>query len=482
MAGLERLVPLIYHEKQQSGSQLCAQHALNTVLQGDYFQAPDLAQFAHQLDALEGAVNEDAGPDSNNMDDTGFFSVGVLEHALRVWGFTLVRWRSEELREQQANPHHQMAFILNHQQHWFSLRRFGNLEDPENGHWFNLNSFLQEPEWVGKLYLGMVLSQAEDEGYSVFAVIPVDEPGSPETLPRTDADDVASTLPQPTSSGTGVRISIARTQSTSNTATSKPLAVHEGFEDEDMELQAALQASLAAGGDFDYAAFSELPQPPRADPSVSAVAETRLPEPEPEPEAEVDSIEANMARNLARNRQLMARMRQEQEEALREQYEGEVARTFAPRGVPRGPRIEVDDDEDENIRRAIEASRAEHVENPDAMEEDDDDGDWLPPRRATEAAVPVAAPARDDRVYDDEDAELQAALRASLEALPEGFTMPITPPRETASLSLPVQSTSNIVASPNASIQEEEEEIPQPAAQLDPDELRKRRLARFGGQ
>ena len=58
----------------------------------------------------------------------------------------------------------QMAFVLNHQQHWFTLRRFGSLENPGSGHWFNLNSFLKEPEWVGKLYLGMVLSQAEDEG------------------------------------------------------------------------------------------------------------------------------------------------------------------------------------------------------------------------------------------------------------------------------------------------------------------------------
>jgi len=69
------------------------------------FQAPDLAQLAHELDTLEGAVNEDAGPVSNNMDDTGtstvlmyssplvnciigFFSVGVLEKAISVWGFT----------------------------------------------------------------------------------------------------------------------------------------------------------------------------------------------------------------------------------------------------------------------------------------------------------------------------------------------------------------------------------------------------------
>jgi len=32
MAGLQSLVSLIYHEKQQSGSMLCAQHALNNLL------------------------------------------------------------------------------------------------------------------------------------------------------------------------------------------------------------------------------------------------------------------------------------------------------------------------------------------------------------------------------------------------------------------------------------------------------------------
>jgi hypothetical protein len=32
MAGLEGLASLIYHEKQQQGSMLCAQHALNSLL------------------------------------------------------------------------------------------------------------------------------------------------------------------------------------------------------------------------------------------------------------------------------------------------------------------------------------------------------------------------------------------------------------------------------------------------------------------
>jgi len=63
----------------------------------------------------------------------------------------------------------QLAFILNMGEHWFTLRRFGPAlakidNDAGKGHWFNLNSFLSAPEWVGKLYLGMVLQQAETEG------------------------------------------------------------------------------------------------------------------------------------------------------------------------------------------------------------------------------------------------------------------------------------------------------------------------------
>ena len=64
-----------------------------------------------------------------------------------------------------------MAFILNHAQHWYTLRRFGNVSpdpapeaDPGGGHWFNLNSFNDAPERIGKLYLGMFLQQAQEEG------------------------------------------------------------------------------------------------------------------------------------------------------------------------------------------------------------------------------------------------------------------------------------------------------------------------------
>lgn len=60
----------------------------------------------------------------------------------------------------------QRAFILNYDHHWFTLRRFGSAEGA--GYWFNLNSSLDRPEWIGETYLGIVLQQAEAEGKSVF--------------------------------------------------------------------------------------------------------------------------------------------------------------------------------------------------------------------------------------------------------------------------------------------------------------------------
>jgi len=60
-------------------------------------------------------------------------------------------------------PHrNQRAFILNCDQHWFTLRKFGDSEGV--GPWFNLNSSLDRPEWVSETYLGALLQQAEADG------------------------------------------------------------------------------------------------------------------------------------------------------------------------------------------------------------------------------------------------------------------------------------------------------------------------------
>jgi ataxin-3 len=61
--------------------------------------------------------------------DAGYFSVSVLERALEVWGLSLLRWRSEAMREYQSKPEEQLGFVLNLESHWFTIRGF------PNGYW-----------------------------------------------------------------------------------------------------------------------------------------------------------------------------------------------------------------------------------------------------------------------------------------------------------------------------------------------------------
>ncbi|KIJ67798.1 hypothetical protein HYDPIDRAFT_179943 [Hydnomerulius pinastri MD-312] len=502
MAGLEGVVSLIYHEKQQPGSMLCAQHALNSLLRA-YFTAPDLSELGRNLDNLEQNYDEQSrGQDSSNMDDTGFFSVQVLENALNVWGLSLVRWRSEAMKSYQSRPHAQLAFVLNQNQHWYTLRRFGH--SAEDGHWFNLDSSNPSPQWIGKTYLGMFLQQAEQEGYSVFVVTTID-PDAPHPLPRTDADDLASTLPEPSSA------------SAASTSRSQALSSEPGFEDEDMELQAALQASLmggsSGGGESSTGSFNvpgSYPPPlipaartfpgfPRGSSAAPPSNQTRAvgpsipPNQDPYGNADVDPVAASMERN----RVIMERMRRQQEMALREQYEEEAERFSSAQRQPPAPqppqrRGADDDDEDELFRRAMEESLAERLARGDdddveGLEPDDEEGyEPLP----LEAMRPPAHSMQ--RVYDDDDAELQAALKASLETVPPGFTLPpspLPPPAQRLTNPLPSSASANTIQPTDESDAEMESEVDGSSLaaseapreeQVSVDEMRRRRLARFG--
>ncbi|KAF5385834.1 hypothetical protein D9615_002249 [Tricholomella constricta] len=526
MAGLENLVSMIYYEKQQQGSMLCAQHALNSLLQGNYFTAPDLSDIARNLDALEHSY-DGSHTDSTNMDDTGFFSVQVLENALKVWGLNLTRWRGEEMRPYQDLPHTQLAFILNLEQHWFTLRRFGHAEpdinkDAGNGHWFNLNSVFDEPEWVGKLYLGMVLQQAEAEGYSVFAVTQAD-PSAPLALPRTEADEIASTLPEPTSAArSGFHSSSYKPSSVpSSTAPSGPTQI-EGFEGEDYELQAALQASLMGSEYSSYdetlapapfsRAFAPLPSDP--DDTESPIRSTSRPDtgtrtlvdgslhptaptiPPAEPDEESDPVQAS----LQRNRLMLQRMRAEQEFAQRELWgedpSGPDAAAFETR---RAERRREEEEEADQLRRAIEESEAlARIEGPVPRDNDEqlDDTGMNIVQRAPDVPPGLFTPgghAIDHRVYDDDDAELQAALKASLEQVPQGWEFPELQPQRTPlrPLSAARQPSSAVlqpgeeknVEDTESVLSAETEDHPRsdPGAEsVTVDELRRRRLARFG--
>ncbi|EGO25284.1 hypothetical protein SERLADRAFT_414930 [Serpula lacrymans var. lacrymans S7.9] len=447
MVELERLKDMIYHEKQQAGSMLCAQHALNSLMH-----------------TLEGHYDHDASVTSMNMDDTGFFSVQVLEHALNIWGLST-----------------QLAFILNQNQHWYTIRRFGTANpdptvDSGNGHWFNLNSFESSPQWVGRLYLDVFLQQAESDGYSVFVVTQVD-PSAPLALPRTDADEVASTVPEP-SSASSINLPLSSTSADTSAATSlSHLKGIEGFEDEDMELQAALQASLM-GGSTHGLSFSHLSPPPLSTGVRSAGSSIPAGQ-DPFGNADVDPVTASMERN----RVIMERMRREQEIALREQYEGEIAR------MERTRHPSVHENTDEHLMRATAESRRTqeltqpHAQGDSGMEHDDEDEDYQPPhstysRQNTELS---------HTVYDDDDAELQAALRASLEDVPPGFSIPTTPPLHRTAVPVSEATAPNALDAETVDETRSEAETSTAASEsvteesISLDEIRRRRLARFGG-
>ncbi|WAQ90430.1 hypothetical protein PtA15_12A419 [Puccinia triticina] len=206
------LVPYIYCEKQEQGSMLCAQHALNNLMQSPLWSPQDLAEIARTLDSLErshlqqdGGSTRDNSNEGNsrleknsNYDDSGFFSVQVIDDALHRLGLRIIRWRSEEMKPMHDYPENQEAFILNHDLHWFTLRRFGHSVD----RWYNLNSMDEDsPKWIGPTFLSMAIAQAEAEGYSIFVVIPVppsSEPSAPQpgSILACEADEQAHILDQ----------------------------------------------------------------------------------------------------------------------------------------------------------------------------------------------------------------------------------------------------------------------------------------------
>ncbi|RPD54755.1 Josephin-domain-containing protein [Lentinus tigrinus ALCF2SS1-6] len=506
MASQLDLIPLIYHEKQQPGEMLCAQHALNSLLR-EFFSAPDLSEIARELDEVERREldEEERAQTSNNMDDTGFFSVQVLQKALSdSFNLTLVPWGAEELRPYHDHPHTQMAFILNHAQHWYTIRRFGNVSpdpaleaDPGGGHWFNLNSFNDAPERIGKLYLGMFLQQAQQEGYSIFAVIQRDIE-APIALPRVEADQLFATIPEEAAGNFSYNYSATRSSSSAHGI--------EGFEDEDMELQAALQASLAGGDYGEYipqriggiSAHAPQQPPSRTSSGVPIQRDPEIIEPD-EDEDEDDDFEMRggpevepmdpVAASMARQRAVMERMRRAQEYALQNTYENEAAEIEALARMRQARRGADEEDEDEMLRRAIAESEAMARAQGSGQGSQEEDDDAPAPAPALAQSAPPAW--HQHRVYDDEDQELQAALRASLETVPPGFRVPSPPPIASSR-----SSPSEVPTPPAQSLQppaikrqpssesiktESETDAPEPEPELSPEEIRRRRIARFGG-
>lgn len=426
---------VIHHEKQEQGSMLCAQHALNNLLQGHYFDAPQLAEIATQLDDLERSNLEMSDSDWNNReaagrnaDETGalqfkegqlqmaisltdihhflvagFFSVSVLETALQVWGFSLLRWSSAQMRPYHHSPETQLAFILNLSNHWFCFRSFGR-----NGSlWFNLNSFLGQPEWVGSGYLGALLDQSQREGYSVFVVMPTAQ----------DAPTHNAVLSQFRSTPADQAADNAQGASTGQT-------------DEDEELQRAIQASMAQGEGSSSASGSQ----------------SHPPQQQQQQKQQVSSSSSSSGKRRKSRRQSDQGIQDALETGLRARGLSNGAQAAARRGAQQSA-IQIDDDEDEvqwggaqsSSRRSpflmptVRDQLLQNIADDDELNLDEQQG--VLPGTSSSAAIEINSSDDEDdteididastsayramnniqnRDYDDEDAELQRALAASL--------------------------------------------------------------------
>uniref|UniRef100_S4RHH9 ubiquitinyl hydrolase 1 n=1 Tax=Petromyzon marinus TaxID=7757 RepID=S4RHH9_PETMA len=179
-----------YLVTDQEGS-LCAQHCLNSLLQGPYFTAVDLSTLAVQLDEAERLRMAEGGitsqeyqrfmeQPSGNMDDSGFFSIQVINSALGVWGLEMAPVNARHFQRSHIELLKEMAFICNYKEHWLTVRKLGN-------QWFNLNSLLSGPELISDTYLSLFLAQLQQEGYAIFAVR-----GS---FPECEADQLLRLMP-----------------------------------------------------------------------------------------------------------------------------------------------------------------------------------------------------------------------------------------------------------------------------------------------
>uniref|UniRef100_A0A1I7WQE5 ubiquitinyl hydrolase 1 n=1 Tax=Heterorhabditis bacteriophora TaxID=37862 RepID=A0A1I7WQE5_HETBA len=142
----------IYRFQQQDA--LCAQHALNMLLQQDYVGPSELSAIARRLDSTENQVLDDNSKNkkSQNMSDSGYFSVQVISEALRTLDLELIHIDHPSVAAIKLDPLLAKAFICNQNEHWFTLRKFGQ-------QWFLLNSVKDGPELISDTYLSMYIHE-----------------------------------------------------------------------------------------------------------------------------------------------------------------------------------------------------------------------------------------------------------------------------------------------------------------------------------
>lgn len=462
---------------------LCAQHALNGILQGHFFDASQLAQIAEEIAEYEraelGLAQDDSmtGEMAQHMDDTGYFSVEVLDRAFKTWHMNLVRWRKQGMQDRYSHPEREFAFILNLGSHWLAVRGFGR----RDRQWFNLNSFFPKPQWLGEAYLGTFLQavrfssliQAEQEGYSVFVVEHDPGAGPLDNI----ADDMADSGTQGTEEA--------------------PISISD---DDDPELQEALRLSREeysnqAGNDAQSLVRRPLIQTPRRrrvrepssgseelDAHVDAIAPSRHRLRNDSTSSIIESLPASGRRSQRRSQQRTDQDTETDTPGMRPGRSRRNSRRHSSSDI-------LDDEESPSVRQSpfLTAVATSSLLNEDVQEiEESSDSD----------IEEVHAPPK----LDDDDEQLQAVIAASLgqpykvsdrilSHTQREFHRPDPAPvpadverirRMREAAQSPTEPTPEPPAPKPAQTDDSEDESEAEQTVVSPEEMRRLRLARFG--
>jgi ataxin-3 len=122
----------VYHEKQHS--HCCGRHVINGTFQGPIFTDNQLMKLGRTLHGKEESLLLQPLMENPYFDDLGNYSQQVIAEALRKYDIRLLRLAKNQSAIQNAR-----AFVINFNNHWITLRKFGN-------DWIDLDSLLSKPK------------------------------------------------------------------------------------------------------------------------------------------------------------------------------------------------------------------------------------------------------------------------------------------------------------------------------------------------
>jgi ataxin-3 len=192
----------VYFEKQ-GADRLCGVHCLNSLLQGPVFTQTDLNKFAAELDKEESALlaaeqkqpqprsmtiaSLANRPQSHNVDDSGNFSLGVLEKALgSKYNLTVQNAARRDILQSISRDGFEAhdGFVIHLRDHWFSARAIPNPNYPGVREWYFLDSLKNGPQPVSENDLWGTIQGLIQSGSNVFVItggrlpLPISAPGA----------------------------------------------------------------------------------------------------------------------------------------------------------------------------------------------------------------------------------------------------------------------------------------------------------------